>query len=325
MTAQAPVVFDGTLHSPLAAGDTLALPAGAIDAVALSAAGSTPGQILSSAGPTAAPVWVTPSSGTPPAGSITLAMMAANSVDSSKIVDGSVATADIANSAVTNAKLADMAANTIKVNNTAASAAPIDATGAQVNAMLPVATTALKGLVPAPLTATGKVLSDDMTWVTPASGGASTPAVTRKVATTTDQTLSQTTYNVITLANVTINTTPTFGTWSGNVFTVTAAGLYRVDAAFMVLQFGNGTDNSYVYNFVNAGGVRRNYTAEYAGYALTIASGVVASAAGSHIFDLAAGAQIFMESYPANGGSTYAASVLNSSVGAEASLTIQKL
>lgn len=40
-----------------------------------------------------------------PTGSITLAKLAADSVDSSKIVDGSIATADLANGAVTSAKV----------------------------------------------------------------------------------------------------------------------------------------------------------------------------------------------------------------------------
>lgn len=78
-------------------------------------------------------------------------------------------------SAVAISSLASIAAGTFLGNITGGAAAPVALTGAQVVANLPVATTLLKGLVPAPTTATGKYLKDDLTWGTPA-GSFSAPA-----------------------------------------------------------------------------------------------------------------------------------------------------
>lgn len=82
---------------------------------------------------------------------------------------GSLATTISAN-VVTNAKLAQMAAHTFKGNNTASTANALDLTATQLTAELNVFTTTLKGLVPAPTTSTGKVLSDAGTWVTNGTG-----------------------------------------------------------------------------------------------------------------------------------------------------------
>jgi|GEM_PF-3390215 len=82
---------------------------------------------------------------------------------------GSLATTISAN-AVTNAKLAQMAAHTFKGNNTASTANALDLTATQLTAELNVFTTTLKGLVPAPATTTGKVLSDAGTWVVNGTG-----------------------------------------------------------------------------------------------------------------------------------------------------------
>lgn len=83
---------------------------------------------------------------------------------------GSVATT-ISADAVTNAKLANMATATFKGRTTGGTGDPEDLTATQATALLNNATTSLKGLVPAPVTATGKFLRDDLTWVIPAGAG----------------------------------------------------------------------------------------------------------------------------------------------------------
>jgi hypothetical protein len=77
----------------------------------------------------------------------------------------------IAASAVTNAKLANAPTLTVKGNATGGSAAPTDLTQGQLTSLVNQFTTALKGLVPAPGTVTGKVLSDNGTWVAAGGGG----------------------------------------------------------------------------------------------------------------------------------------------------------
>lgn len=80
----------------------------------------------------------------------------------------------IANDVVSNAKLANMAANTIKGNNTGGSADPADLTTAQVTALLDLATSTLKGLVPASGGGTTNFLRADLTWAAPPGGGGGT-------------------------------------------------------------------------------------------------------------------------------------------------------
>ena len=67
---------------------------------------------------------------------------------------------------VPNSSLAAMASGTIKGNALGGASSPQDLTGAQVAALLPTFTTSANGLVPAPVSSTGKVLSDAGTWVT---------------------------------------------------------------------------------------------------------------------------------------------------------------
>ena len=76
----------------------------------------------------------------------------------------------IANNAVTFAKTQQIGSLTIVGNNTGGTANEAALTVAQVNAILPVFTTSLNGLVPTPGSSTGKVLSDAGTWVVNGSG-----------------------------------------------------------------------------------------------------------------------------------------------------------
>lgn len=82
---------------------------------------------------------------------------------------GSLATS-VTNNAITNAMLAQMNTLTIKGNNTGATANVADLTVAQVDAILPVFGTTTNGLAPFPTTVTGKVLSDNGTWVANGTG-----------------------------------------------------------------------------------------------------------------------------------------------------------
>lgn len=76
----------------------------------------------------------------------------------------------ITNNAVTNAKLADMATSTIKGRVASGTGDPQDLTGAQVNTLLPVFTSSLKGLTPASGGGVTNFLRADGTWAPPPSG-----------------------------------------------------------------------------------------------------------------------------------------------------------
>lgn len=73
----------------------------------------------------------------------------------------------IANNAVTNAKAAQMATLTLKGNNTGGASNPLDLTVAQVNAILPVFTSLLNGLVPLSGGGTTNFLRADGTFAAP--------------------------------------------------------------------------------------------------------------------------------------------------------------
>lgn len=84
---------------------------------------------------------------------------------------GSVA-ATIANDAVTYAKMQNISAtNRFLGRITSGAGNTEELTGTQATSLLDVVTSSLKGLVPAPGTATGRFLKDNLTWGTPAGGG----------------------------------------------------------------------------------------------------------------------------------------------------------
>ena len=110
---------------------------------------------------------------------------AANVVLTSKTMSGvnntftNMAGTAFNNDTIANQKLAYVTAPVIKGRTTAGSGALEDLTPTQTTAMLNNFTTALKGLVPAPGTATGKFLKDDATWAAAAGGGAAVEEVTQ--------------------------------------------------------------------------------------------------------------------------------------------------
>lgn len=121
-------------------------------------AAGTAGQILQSNGATV-PTWVT---------TLPTAASPAYTGDVTK-PSGSLTTT-IAAAAVTLAKMANLAANSIIGNNTGAAATPLALTTAQVTAMLDLATSTLKGLVPASGGGTTNYLRADLTWAPVAAG-----------------------------------------------------------------------------------------------------------------------------------------------------------
>lgn len=83
----------------------------------------------------------------------------------------------IANNAVTNAKAAQMATLTIKGNNTGGTTNALDLSVAQVNAILPVFTSTLNGLVPLSGGGTTNFLRADGTWAAPPSSAGTVTSV----------------------------------------------------------------------------------------------------------------------------------------------------
>lgn len=88
------------------------------------------------------------------------------------------ASATIQPNVVSNSKLAQMPTLTIKGNNTGATANALDLTVVQVNAILPVFTSSLNGLVPASGGGTTTFLRADGTFAAPAASTLITPKVT---------------------------------------------------------------------------------------------------------------------------------------------------
>lgn len=125
--------------------------------------------------------------------------------------------------AVTLAKLANLANATFICRVTAGAGVPEACTAAQATSLLNVATTTTKGLVPAPVTATGKVLGDGLAWITLPTGltnGAGNNVVPKSNG--TNLVASSITDN-----GTTVNTTLPLTESSNRVFSVPGSGLAR--------------------------------------------------------------------------------------------------
>jgi hypothetical protein len=116
-----------------------------------------------------------------------------------------------------NARLANMAATTLKGNNTGSVAAPADLTVAQVNAILPVFTTALNGLTPLSGGGTTNFLRADGTWTAPPGISTLTVGTTTITGGTTTRVLYDNAgvlgeYVISGSGNVAMTTSPSFTT-----------------------------------------------------------------------------------------------------------------
>lgn len=132
-------------------------------------------------------------------------------------------------SKVVNKFLAQTPTLTLKGNNTGGTANVTDLTVAQVNAILPVFTSSLNGLVPASGGGTTNFLRADGTFATPPSSGS-----TKQVAIGTPQTSDVTTTST---SYASLSTPITLS------FTATASGKYRVYAVTTGNNSSNGQTN----------------------------------------------------------------------------------
>lgn len=124
----------------------------------------------------------------------------------------------IADNAVTNAKAAQMAPLTIKGNNTGGTANALDLTVTQVNAILPVFTSTLNGLVPLSGGGSTNFLRADGTWAAPSGSGSVT-----SVSVVTANGLAGTVANPSTTPAITLSTTINSPVLAGNGTAISAA------------------------------------------------------------------------------------------------------
>lgn len=137
-------------------------------------------------------------------------------------LNGNYPNPGIANNAVSNSALAVMSGFTIKANVSGSSAVPTDATGAAVNAILPVFGTSTNGLAPFPGSVTGKVLSDNGTWISAGGTGTVTSvaaSVPNSLLTISGSPVTGTGTLAIGLANFTAHTY-----WGNNTGSTTTPG-----------------------------------------------------------------------------------------------------
>lgn len=151
----------------------------------------------------------------------------------------------LAVSALALSGLANIAAHTFLGNNTGSSAAPSALTATQLTAELNAATTTLKGLVPAPGTATGKYLKDDLTWATPSG------TFTNPVSGTDDGKLGYASSGAIAWASA-IKTNGTYLAFGGVDPTVLTIGANRYAHATHITA-GLGSDGTTNYDLVQWG------------------------------------------------------------------------
>ena len=152
-----------------------------------------------------------------------------------KLVD----TVDINTNVVTNAKLAQMAANTIKGNNTGATANASDLTVAQVNAILPVFTSTLNGLVPLSGGGTTNFLRADGTFAVPPSGSGGIVRSISSISTPTTAGATASTDYVYLVSGATTLTLPT-AIGNTNRYTVKNVGSGAVTVATTAAQTIDG-------------------------------------------------------------------------------------
>src|SRR6516164_5702957 len=159
-------------------------------------------------------------------GSVTpAALTAANDTNVTLTLAGTPATALLQATSITagwagtlaNARLANMASNTLKGNNTGLAAAPIDLTVAQVNAILPVFTSALNGLAPLSGGGTTNFLRADGTWTAPPGISTLTVGTTTITGGTTTRVLYDNAgilgeYTISGSGSVAMTTSPSFTT-----------------------------------------------------------------------------------------------------------------
>ncbi len=147
----------------------------------------------------------------------------------------------LVNGSITDNKLATMSANTVK-GRLSTSGIPSDLTGANVNTILPTFTQTLKGLVPAPTTVTGKVLSDNGTWIIPSTGTGSAGT-----------------------ENTNINTANGSGGWQTSNFVLNTNGISKTTTGDMTIDTATNADIVFSMNSSNKFAMNMDATQTYYG------------------------------------------------------------